>query len=449
MLLSRINRLMRFIIPSTLGVCMFLIPFPAAGAANTFVGHIKEYILILLHNYLGVAVMSIALVVSMLSLYIMVIRPSWVYENHIFSEHLACTPLGFFVRLFSLVISAVVVFGLPGALGDSIKFAEIIVVHIVPRLVVLVIVLSLTAPLLLDFGLVQFAAVFASRWMEPLFKVPGRSAVDCVASWLGSSSMAIVITDRMHLAGLYSDREAAVMVSSFSLAGIYNIYALAAILNMNEYFFSVVSTVYISMIALAVIMPRLWPLNRIPDTYMNGTERRHDATAEEHPSHTVLQRAFIRAEAKAKHMTVKKYLHESLSIALPLIFGTIPMMISLGTFFMALTHFSPIVDLLSAPVVCLFKAVNMSEPEALGTAAVFAFIDPFLAVTFGQVLLSPEARYICVAISAVGLINLTEVVIHVWHTEIPLSFAQMLAIYFMRIIFSLFLIIPVASCIFD
>ena len=56
MLLSRINRLMRFIIPSTLGVCMFLIPFPAAGAANTFVGHIKEYILILLHNYLGVAV---------------------------------------------------------------------------------------------------------------------------------------------------------------------------------------------------------------------------------------------------------------------------------------------------------------------------------------------------------------------------------------------------------
>ena len=89
MLLSRINRLMRFIIPSTLGVCMFLIPFPAAGAANTFVGHIKEYILILLHNYLGVAVMSIALVVSMLSLYIMVIRPSWVYETQIFSAHLA------------------------------------------------------------------------------------------------------------------------------------------------------------------------------------------------------------------------------------------------------------------------------------------------------------------------------------------------------------------------
>lgn len=446
--LSNVDRLMRFITPSVLGVCMFLIPFPVGGAANTFIGHIKQYILMLLHNHLGVAVMSIALIVSMLSLYIMIIRPSWVYENHIFSEHLACTPPWFIVRVFSLVISSAVVFGLPGDMGDSIKFAEIIVVHIVPRLVVLVTVLSLTAPLLLDFGLVQFAATFASRWMEPLFKVPGRSAVDCVASWLGSSSMAIVITDRMHLAGHYSDREAAVMVSSFSLAGIYNIYALAAILNMNDYFFSIVTTVYVSMFVLAMIMPRLWPLNRIPDTYMNGTERRHDTAAKEHPTHTVFQRALIRAEAKAEHMTVKKYLHESLAIALPLIFGTIPLMISLGTFFMALTHFTPIVDILSAPIVYIFEAANMVEPEALGTAAVFAFIDPFLAVTFGQVLLSPEARYICVAISAVGLINLTEVVIHVWHTEIPLTFMQMLVIYFMRIIFSLFIIIPAATCIF-
>ena len=445
--LNSVRRRLRFAVPSLLGIFMFLTPFPVSGVTNTFVGHLKEYILASLHNYLGLTVMSMSLLVSTVSLYIMLKRPSWVYKNHIFSEHLACSPLGFSVRFVSLILSAAAAFGFYGSFGNIMTFAENIVVHIVPRLIVLVVVLSLTAPLLLDFGLVQFAAVFAGRWMEPLFCVPGRSAVDGVASWLGSSSMAIVITERMHEAGFYSDREAAVMVSSFSLAGIYNIYALAAILNMQIYFFCVVTTVYFSMIVLAVIMPRLWPLKNIPDRYRKEAERFHEHYHEPCGS-SLSERAFQRAEAKASKMSFEMYIHESVAIAVPLLFGTIPFMIALGTFFLAAANLTPFVSMLSAPITALLEIAGIKEAGGIAASSVFAFVDPFLAVTYGQTLVSYESRFICVCVAAVGLINLTEVVIHVWHTKIPLTVLQMSAIYCMRVFISLFIIVPVASYLF-
>mgnify|MGYP000541445586 CR=1 FL=1 len=88
-----------------------------------------------------------------------------------------------------------------------------------PRLVALAVVLGLLSPLVMDFGLVQFIAVYASPVMRPLFRVPGRSAVDCVASWLGSSSMAVVFTAKMYDSGYYTAREASVVICGFSLAG--------------------------------------------------------------------------------------------------------------------------------------------------------------------------------------------------------------------------------------
>ncbi|MEG1799718.1 MAG: hypothetical protein RR214_05980, partial [Synergistaceae bacterium] len=391
--LNSVRGRLRFAVPSLIGIFMFLTPFPISGVTNTFVGHLKEYLLASLHNYLGLAVMSMSFLVSAVSLYIMLKRPSWVYKNHIFSEHLACSPLGFCVRFISLALSASVVFGFYGPFGSIMTFAENIVVHLVPRLIVLVFVLSLTAPLLLDFGLVQFAAVFAGRWMEPLFCVPGRSAVDGIASWLGSSSMAIVITERMHEAGFYSDREAAVMVSSFSLAGIYNIYALAAILNLQIHFFYVVTTVYTSMIVLAVIMPRLWPLKNIPDTYRKEADRFHEHT-HEGSHHTLLERAFLRAEAKASRMSLDLYIHESVAIAVPLLFGTVPFMIALGTFFMAAANLTPFVDMLSAPITALLEYGGVEEAGGIAASSVFAFVDPFLAVAYGQMLESYEARFI-------------------------------------------------------
>ncbi len=70
-------------------------------------------------------------------------------------------------------------------------------------------------------------------------------------------------------------------------------------------------------------------------------------------------------------------------------------------------------------------------------------------ITFGTLLLLAEAgRVSCVCLSVIGLINLTEVGLHVWHSNIPLKLWQMAAVYIIRIAVSAFVVVSAARLLF-
>lgn len=426
-----------------------LIPFPVHGEMNTVVGHAKEFLMRRFESDLGTIVLALSFSLVMLTIFSFALRPEWITKSRTLSENILGGPLGLVARFCALPIAVFVVCGEPERFGVFFQYASIIVLQLAPRLVMLTVVLSLTAPLLLDFGFVQFAAVFAGPIMRPLFKLPGRSAVDGVASWLGSSSMAVVITAKMHGHGFYTDREAVVMVTSFSLTGIHNIYALTELMDMTYVFGTILFAVYFCMVFLALLLPRMWPLRAIPDTYLNGIHGKYEEShGHAREGRTLLEKAVLRGIGKARRMSLRKYLRESLAIALPLLFGTIPLMITLGTTLVVLAEFTPLAKLIAAPLSLLLEAVGVVEADVIGSAAVFSFIDQYLAVTYGQAMFTEEARFICICLTAVGLINLTEIGIHVWHSTIPLKFWQMGVLYCMRIVLSLFILVPLAGVLF-
>ena len=67
-----------------------------------------------------------------------------------------------------------------------------------------------------SFGLMEFTGVFMTPVMRPLFKTPGRSAIDAVASFVGSYSIALLITNGVYRQDKYSAREAAIVATGFS-----------------------------------------------------------------------------------------------------------------------------------------------------------------------------------------------------------------------------------------
>lgn len=438
-----------FVIPSAFGVCAFLLPFEWHDTVNTLIGHGKEYLLSILKDNLGELVVAVSFLTMMLSVAATSIRPHWIMRNQIFRENLICNPFWFAARFISIPIAMIAVWGNPELFGLFLKDSQLIVLNLAPKLIILTFIMSLTAPMLLDFGLVQFVAVYASPVMRPLFKVPGRSAVDCIASWLGSSSMAVVITAKMHHCGYYNDREAAVMVTSFSLTGIYNIYAIATLLDFRYAFPQIVFSVYLTMFLLALIFPRIWPLNSIPETYHGGIDGYDVPPQEARHGHTLFDWALLRGINKARHMSIKQYFLETLSIAVPLIFGTIPLMITFGTLLLAVADMTPILDIISYPVSWLFEMSGAAEAQVLGGAVVFAYIDQYLAAAYAQMLFSESARFLCICLTTIGLINLTEVGIHVWHSTIPIKIWQMTVIYLMRIAFSLLVLMPLSFLFFS
>ncbi|WP_457826432.1 nucleoside recognition domain-containing protein, partial [Staphylococcus aureus] len=52
--------------------------------------------------------------------------------------------------------------------------------------------------------------------MRPIFKTPGKSAVDAVASFVGSYSLGLLITNRVYKDGMYNKKEAVIIATGFS-----------------------------------------------------------------------------------------------------------------------------------------------------------------------------------------------------------------------------------------
>lgn len=70
--------------------------------------------------------------------------------------------------------------------------------------------------LLVGYGLLEFIGTFCRPIMRPLWKTPGRSAIDAVASFVGSYSLALLITNRVYKEGKYTTKEAAIIATGFS-----------------------------------------------------------------------------------------------------------------------------------------------------------------------------------------------------------------------------------------
>ncbi len=421
---------------------------------NTLIGHVKEFMMASIVGWQPLIVSAVSLAAALLAVIAKFARPRWIMEDHILHENLVGGPLWFMARICALPIALFVLFGSQyylgtgGPLGVFAAKASFIVNNLAPRLIMLAVVLGIWAPLIMDFGLVQFISVYASPVMRPLFRVPGRAAIDCVASWLGSSSMAVVFTAKMYDAGFYTDREAAAIVCGFSLAGIYNIYAIAELFYMEYAMPQILFVVYCTMILLAAVMPRIWPLSSIPDDYYKGRDNYHARSAGERHGHSMFGWALLRGTARARCMNAKRYLRESLAIIYTLLLSTVPLMITFGTLLVLVAETTSIVEILAVPAATALEALGALEARIIASATVFSFVDQFLAVTYGRLLLTEQARFICICLSVTGLINLTEVGLHVWHSNIPLRLWQMTAVYVMRIILSMFIVIPAAKIIF-
>lgn len=70
--------------------------------------------------------------------------------------------------------------------------------------------------LLVGYGLLEFIGIFMQPIMRPIWRTPGRSAIDAVASFVGSYSIGLLITNRIYKEGKYTKKEAIIIATGFS-----------------------------------------------------------------------------------------------------------------------------------------------------------------------------------------------------------------------------------------
>ena len=108
------------------------------------------------------------------------------------------------------------------------------------------------------------------KGFQKIFNLPGRATIDTLTSWVGSSSIAIVMTNYQYKQGFYSTRESAVIATNFSVVSIPFVLLTAQIAGLEDYFLQLYASMLFICILFAVITPKLSPLSSFKDQYHDG-----------------------------------------------------------------------------------------------------------------------------------------------------------------------------------
>ncbi|MFC6765103.1 YjiH family protein [Natrinema soli] len=172
------------------------------------------------------------------------------------------------LRLVGSALGVAIFFGI----GPEWIFADPIVETAWGALAITVaLVISLGAifvNLLAELGGLQFIGTLAQPVMRPLFNLPGRSALDSAASWLGSFSVGYYLTRNVFDRGGYNKREVFVICTCFATANLGTVGAVSAVLGILHLFPIVVFLYLVATLIVAVILVRLPPLSTVPEEYI-------------------------------------------------------------------------------------------------------------------------------------------------------------------------------------
>ena len=257
----------KFAIPSLLGVLTFLTPIKVDGNWTILMGWMSSGA----KNLAGDTVMT-WLVFSLLWISAIgtlgvktVLRGRWPDESMI-------------VRLFD-VATVWVVLRVVGAVMGTMTVFEIgheafwgpatggtVLRGLSFEIIPVFLFAGLLMPFLTDFGLMEFIGTLVKRVFRTLFTLPGRSAIDALASWMSSAPVGVMITIQQYVTGHYFAREAAVIATNFSVVSVPFALIVAQQVGLGHRFLAYYAGVVVTGIITAMIMPRIWPLNRFPDT---------------------------------------------------------------------------------------------------------------------------------------------------------------------------------------
>lgn len=304
-------------------------------------------------------------------------------------------------------------------------------------LIALAISLSFALPFLTDAGLMEFPGIILKPVVRPLFRVPGRASLDLVASWLASSNTAVLITGSQYHTGFYSRREAATIMTNFSLVSIPFCMVVSETLKLNDRFPLLYGIITLIGLFLAIVGCRIYPLGTIPDAYCGEKRIREDIPA----NYSLIRWAFEVAAERASRFSIFTALQGGWTMAVGIVFDIIPIVIAWGTIGTILVNETPIFQFISYPMGMYMDLLGVEQAYAIAPQTVVGFIDMFIPALITSPDLPEKTRFLVAGISLVQIIYMTEVGSIIVKSEVGLDFKDLVIIFLERTIIAIPLIV--------
>ncbi|TYR80865.1 YjiH family protein [Priestia megaterium] len=443
-----LSNLLTFLIPSLLGISLFIVPFSYKGELTIPIAILANAVQALLEEQLPLIMTVIVVMTAVLTLMFKFFKPVFVQNHSFLASLFLVSPVWTIARVLGAIFVIMVYFKIGPEAVWSKNTGGTLLYDLIPVLFSVFLFAGLLLPLLLNFGLLELCGALFTKFMRPIFTLPGRSSIDCLASWLGDGTIGVLLTSKQYEEGYYTKREAAVIGTTFSVVSITFTIVILSYLKLEAYIIPYYLTVLLIGFVSAIIMPRIPPLSRKPDTYYEGSkEEVADETIPE--DHTSFSWGLNKALDRAQNNTgVKAFFKDGIQNILDMWIGVVPVVMAIGTIALVIAEYTPVFEWIGLPFVPLLSLLQVPEAAEAAQTMVVGFADMFLPAVIGSSIESEITRFIIACISVTQLIYMSEVGGLLLGSKIPVKFIDLVIIFILRTLITLPIAVIVANILF-
>lgn len=433
----------KFIIPSLIGFLLFLVPIKVNGEITIGVGVLASSLLKTFKEQIPFFILLLLGFTMVLTLITVIFKPKIIVNQPFLKSIFLVGAFGILTRVFGFIVGFMAFYKVGPEVISSGATGGVVLFDLAPVLLTWFLFAGILLPLLVEFGLMEFVGALLQKVMRPLFTLPGRSSIDTMASWMGAAPVGVLVTMKQYDQGYYTKREAAVIATTFSIASVSFSLVVAQVIGIGHLFVPFYLTITVASIIAAIIMPRIPPLSRKEDTYYEATMPAIDETI---PSGmTPIKWGWQQAVEKANQSKgFKKHLQDGVETVLDIWFGLIPLVMSLGALALILAEFTPVFNIISAPIVPLLNLMQIPEASSAAPTMLVGFADMFLPAVIGSGLESELTKFVVGTLSLTQLIYMSEIGVLILRSNIPVSFFELFMIFIQRTIITLPIIVLIA-----
>ena len=440
-----INKL-KFIFLSIFGFVFFLMPFSINGESKIAISHIVNFVTGNILDPFMTFTVIVAWIVLLATLLFMFYTSSSNFLNSVFKA----SPLNVVLRVAGSFLYLMVI----NRWFEGFAFADMILDGntgglmageggLLTTLYITFFVGILALPLLTHFGIVEFIGILLGPAVVKLFRVPGYSTIDAIASFVGDGTIGIVVTDNQYQRGYYNRREAYIIATSFSIVGIAFASAVAEELGFGSIFPVFYGSIALITVILAFITSRM-PLKKFTPDYYEGVT---PVSVEIPENKTIFQHAYDSAIRQAASARISDVIVESLKNILNIYVGFLPVIMAVGTLSLVIAEYTPFFSLISAPLVYLYEFIGYSRDVALSMApaSLAGFADMYLPALFISESVSEASRFFIGVLAFTQLVFMSETGMILVKTKIGLSFWDVIKVFLFRTMLSIPLLILITN----
>ena len=424
-------KIFKFILYAAIGVFMFFVPITINGTNTIPVDHIVNYIKAI-PNY-GPIYSGIIVTIGGLLPFI---NKSWNKDK--------TTIIFSFIKLLGIIFIFMAIFNV----GPAFLLDEDVIPFIYNKIVISVTTIvpigSIFLAFLVNYGLMEFVGVFMEPIMRPVWKTPGRSAIDAVASFVGSYSIALLITDRVYQEGKYTGKEAAIIATGFSTVSATFMIIVANTLDIMDKWLLYFWLTLIVTFVVTAITARIYPLSKKPEAYYNNQR----GSGEQLAKGSRFRRAYIEGmKAFDKAPTVVESVLGNLKSGIKLALSIGPLLMSIGVIGIVIAEYTPVFDIIGYIFYPFTLITRVPEPLLAAKANALSIAEMFLPA-----LLVTEApmitKFLIAVVSVSEILFFSASIPCMMATQIPLTMKDYIIIWIERVILSILITAPILHLLF-